>query len=71
MAEATVDHNGGGSNADWTSGTSDGFPMYVITKDGRIYRLDPDTPRSARKNNPNKWDLNDPAGPGCATRILS
>ena len=68
---ADPDDKGGGSVVDWTSGTSDGSPMYVVYKDRRIYRLDPDTPRSARKNNPNKWDLNDPAAPGCATRKLS
>ena len=57
---------GGGSTDDWNM-TNQGFPVYSITKTGRIYRLDPNTPVADRGKNPNKWELNSNAG--CPTVI--
>ena len=47
--------SGGGSvDGDWKS--LSGYPMYVITKTNRIYRLDPQW-ISNPSQNPNKWDI--------------
>lgn len=67
VAHGAPDQNGGGSDADWDSGTGDGFPMYVINKDGRVYRLDPNTPKNQRPNNSHRWEWKNPSSPGCIT----
>jgi hypothetical protein len=64
---ATPDKNGGGSDSDWDVATTSGFRQYVINKDGRIHRLDPNTPLNQRKNNGNKWEWKNPTTPGCVT----
>lgn len=47
--------SGGGSvDGDWKS--LSGYPMYVITKTNRIYRLDPQW-ASNPSQNPNKWNI--------------
>lgn len=46
---------GGGSDGDWNLTNQSGSPAYVMTKNGRISRLAPDTPKSQRKSNPNMW----------------
>lgn len=67
VPHAAPDQNGGGSDADWASGTSDGYPMYVINKDGRVYRLDPNTPKNQYQNNPHRWKWKNSSSPGCIT----
>lgn len=67
-AYAMPDENGGGSDADWAS-TNNGFPSYVINKDGRLYRLDPGTPAATRKSNPNKWEWKSSSPAGCLQRL--
>lgn len=46
---------GGGSSTDWNFADSSGSPAYVMTKNGLISRLTPDTPKSQRAANPNMW----------------
>jgi hypothetical protein len=69
VPKATPDANGGGSTDDWTLGVSDGYSNYVINKDGRIYRLDPNTPKNQWSSNPNHWEWKNPGTPGCATHL--
>ena len=55
--------NGGGSLEDWNYSDNGMFiPIYAYTKQKLVYRLDPGTPASQRKYNPNRWKSN---GPGC------
>lgn len=56
---------GGGGPEDWGL-TTQGFPVYTITKTGRIYRLE-QTWINNRSKNPNKWELQSNAG--CPTKI--
>ncbi len=65
---ARPDENGGGSDADWESGTSDAFSLYVINAAGRVYRLDPDVPPDRRTENPNRWEQTE-VGAVCLRRV--
>jgi len=62
--KADPDANGGGSDADWEFANLPAvkLPVYAITKRGRVYRMDPGVPVSARGSNPNRWQS---TGPGC------
>jgi hypothetical protein len=40
---------------DWDFAGSRGKPVYVIDLDLNVYRLDPETLKADRKNNPNHW----------------
>ncbi|MGH7711225.1 MAG: hypothetical protein ACREOG_08070 [Gemmatimonadaceae bacterium] len=62
---ATPNLNGGASNPDWNASSSQGFASYVINKEGRVYRLDPNTSPDQRPNNPNRWRWDDPTRPAC------
>jgi serine/threonine-protein kinase len=46
--------------------TADGYPVYAITKTGRVYKLTHDYAND-RSNNPYKWNMTSAAG--CVTRI--
>ena len=63
---ARPNENGGGSTRDWeNTDHGGGYPIYAYTKDGVVYRLDPNTPPAARAQNPHKWNL--PRETGCPT----
>ena len=50
-----IGKNGGGSDKDWEFADSTHVPMFVVEKGGKIWRLDPNTPKSSRPSNPNHW----------------
>ena len=56
------DANGGGSDTDWDLANvpPNNHTVYVINKDGSIWRLDPGTPKTQRPSNPNHWNWNTP-----------
>ena len=53
VPKALPNSNGGGSPSDWGA-ANQGFPPYVINKDGFLWRLDPDVPEQDRRKNRNK-----------------
>lgn len=57
--------SGGGSDDDWAA-TSDTYPVYVITKTNRVYKLDQQYANN-RPKNPLKWELD--SYPGCPTKL--
>lgn len=61
--------NGGGSDDDWDGTDANAAPNYVIDSDGDIWRLDPGTAPSDRKNNSNHWTWNHDSA-GCAVRVI-
>jgi hypothetical protein len=46
---------GGGSNPDWGSVNSDGYPSYTYNMNRNVFRLDAGVSLYLRQNNPNKW----------------
>lgn len=58
---------GGGSNNDWDVIDRPAWqiPMYVMSKDGLMWRLDPHTPKSLRPSNPNYWRWKNAPGEAC------
>ena len=63
VPKAAPNTNGGGSPDDWGA-ANQGFPQYVINKDGYLWRLDPGVAESDRRRNTNKWNWKK-APPGC------
>lgn len=69
VPRATPDLNGGGSDGDWNAATNTGYPVFAINKDGRIYKMMPNTAVHQRSSNPNKWEWKNPQPAGCLPRI--
>jgi hypothetical protein len=62
--------NGGGSDLDWDDATASGYPEFVMTNEGIISRLDPNTAKGvARQNNKNRWNYNTSKQASCFTKV--
>lgn len=62
--------NGGGSDTDWNSALTSGFPIYVIGTPGVLSRLDDAyaTPKSARSSNTKRWSIDQSNASHCPTQ---